>query len=127
MEFKEVKDSGKRQEFPTGSRRDLNTGKGRYDLLPTYAIQRLAQHFENGAVKYGDRNWEKGQPLSRYLDSAIRHAFKGLAGIKDEDHLAASCWNLLCLIETEHRIELGLLPKELNDLANPYEKINNNT
>ncbi|HUS51203.1 MAG TPA: dATP/dGTP diphosphohydrolase domain-containing protein, partial [Candidatus Paceibacterota bacterium] len=73
MEFKEVKDSGKRQDFDTGSRRDTRDGKGRYDLLPVRAIKRLAKHYENGAKKYGDRNWEKGQPLSRYLDSALRH------------------------------------------------------
>jgi hypothetical protein len=53
-----VKDSGKRQEFSTGARRDISTGKGRFDLLPPYAITRLAQHFENGSLKYGDRNWE---------------------------------------------------------------------
>lgn len=63
--FNEVKDSGKRQEFQTGSIRDTREGKGRYDLLPPHAIFRLAKHFENGAKKYGDRNWEKGQPLSR--------------------------------------------------------------
>ena len=69
-----IKDSGVRQDFETGSRRDTRDGKGRYDLLPMRAIQRLARHFEGGAKKYGDRNWEKGQPISRYLDSALRHA-----------------------------------------------------
>ncbi len=116
MEFESVQDSGKRQDFTTGAHRDTNTGKGRYDLLPTRAIRRIAQHFENGAVKYDARNWEKGIPLSRYLDSALRHTFKFLEGQKDEDHLAAGIWNLMCLLETQERIELGILPKELDDL-----------
>ena len=117
MEFENVQDSGERQEFPTGSRRDTNKGKGRFDLMPAYALKRLAQHYENGAVKYGDRNWEKGQPLGRYMDSAIRHAYAYLNGSKDEDHLAAVAWNALAIIETEHRIEMGILPTELDDIS----------
>ena len=35
----------------------------------------------------------------------------------EEDHLAAVAWNALACIETEHRIELGILPKELDDLS----------
>jgi hypothetical protein len=117
-----VKDSGQRQEFDTGSRRDTNKGKGRFDLLPPYAILRIAKHFENGADKYGDRNWEKGQPLSRYLDSAERHLYCVKMGLVDEDHLAAIAWNILTLIETQKRIELGLLPENLDNLPKPYEK-----
>ena len=115
-EFKEVKDSGKRQNFSTGSVRDTREGKGRYDLLPIEAIRRLAVHYENGAKKYGERNWEKGQPISRYFDSALRHLFKALENQKDEDHLAACAWNVLAIIETRERIEKGMLPKELDDL-----------
>ena len=112
-----VKDSGKRQEFPTGSVRDIREGKGRYDLLPPAAMRELAQHFEAGAAKYGDRNWEKGQPLSRYLDSGLRHAFAVLEGRDDENHAAAAAWNFLCFIETRVRIDDGRLPLELNDLG----------
>ena len=115
-EYDKVKDSGERQDFKTGSKRDTRKGKGRYDLLPAYAMKRLARHFENGALKYGDDNWRLGQPLSRYLDSAIRHSFKHLEGQRDEDHAIAAAWNLLCMVETEHMIELDLLPKDLNDL-----------
>lgn len=119
--FDEVKDSGKRQEFATGSVRDTRENKGRYDLLPPYAISRLAKHFENGARKYGDRNWEKGQPLSRYMDSALRHLFKALSGQKDEDHLAAAVWNIMALIETEYKCTNGALPESLNDLPKEPE------
>lgn len=111
-----IKDSGKREDFSTGSRRDVRDGKGRFDLLPARALFRLARHFEGGAKKYGDRNWEKGQPLSRYMDSTLRHLACYLRGDRDEDHLAAGAWNVLCLIDTAERINEGKLPKELNDL-----------
>jgi hypothetical protein len=121
-QYDKVNDSGKRQEFKTGSVRDTNIGKGRYDLISPIALQRLAKHFENGAVKYGDRNWEKGQPLSRYFDSAVRHLYRFLEGLRDEDHLAAALWNVGAMIHTEELIERNLLPKELNDLPNYLKK-----
>ncbi len=117
--FIEVKDSGKRQEFDTGSVRDTCEGKGRFDLLPVHALIRLAKHFEHGAKKYQADNWRKGQPLRRYLDSALRHTIKFQGGMRDEDHLAAAIWNLCCLLETEVLIREGKLPKELNDLPEP--------
>lgn len=55
-----IKDSGARHEFDTGAVRDMPEGKGRCDLLPPLAMLRLAKHFEAGAAKYGERNWEKG-------------------------------------------------------------------
>jgi hypothetical protein len=120
-----TKDSGQREQFDTGSRRDSREGKGRYDLLPVHAVARLAQLFERGAVKYGDRNWEKGQPLSRYLDSALRHAFQSLEGREDEDHLAGAVWNLMACIETQHRVRAGQLPAELDDLGHaPANSVN---
>jgi hypothetical protein len=115
-EFNTVKDSGHRQEFSTGAVRDTQEGKGRFDLLPAYAITRVAQHFENGARKYNDENWRKGIPLRRFLDSAIRHLFKLLEGQIDEDHAAAVAWNVLCLIETQEQIRRGNLPADLANL-----------
>lgn len=116
VDFREVKDSGNRETFETGSHRDTRVGKGRYDLLSPYVMERDAKHMENGAVKYGDRNWEKGQPLSRYIDSAIRHIQKYMMGHRDEDHLAAARWNIGALMHTEHMIQLGRVPQELDDL-----------
>jgi hypothetical protein len=114
-----ILDSGVRQEFETGSKRDTREGKGRFDLLPVNAITRVAKHFEGGAKKYDERNWEKGQPLSRYADSALRHLFKYLGNYTDEDHLAAAAWNVLCLMETEERITKLWLSETLRDLPNP--------
>lgn len=98
-----IKDSGNRTEFETGAVRDMAEGKGRCDLLPPLALLRLARHFEAGAEKYGDRNWEKGIPLHSFIDSAIRHVLRYMAGHDDEDHLCAAAWNLICAMETEEK------------------------
>ena len=123
METKEVivKDSGKRQHFKSGSVRDTREKKGRYDLLMPHAIYLVARQLEEGALKYAERNWELGQPLSRYMDSALRHLFRHLEGHRDERHDVACAWNVLAMIETQRKIELGLLPKELNDLPKPLD------
>ena len=118
-----LKDSGQRQEFDTGSVRDTREGKGRYDLLPPHAIYLVARQFEEGALKYGVDNWLKGQPLSRYVDSALRHLFKHMGGETDERHDVAAAWNILALLETRHLIEKGELPKELNDIRRERETI----
>jgi len=115
-DYQEVKSSGEQSKFKTGAVRDNKDGKGRYDLIPPLAIHRLAKHFQNGAKVYNARNWEKGIETHQYIDSGIRHAFKYLAGLDDEDHLAAVVWNFMCLIETQERIELGMLPKELDTI-----------
>lgn len=116
MSYDSVKDSGERQEYETGARRDTREGKGRYDLLMPYATSRDAKHLENGAVKYGDNNWRKGMPCSRFLDSALRHLFKFLEGHRDEDHLAAVRWNVGAVMEQIELIKRGVLPRELYDL-----------
>lgn len=114
-----TRDSGNRQEFATGSRRDTREGKGRFDLIPPTAEQRLADLYERGADKYGDRNWEKGQPLMRYVDSARRHLNRLVAGEPTEDHATAVQWNMIGYTETKARIEAGLLPAELDDRPPP--------
>lgn len=138
-----IKDSGERQEFSTGAVRDIQTGKGRCDLMPldivsefmamkpekdylSYiadfqetenyesligaaasfadkyfadretAVLEYAIQLENGAIKYGPRNWQKGIPLDRYVDSGIRHYMKHLRGDDDERHDRAALWNMLC-------------------------------
>ena len=60
----------------------------------------LSKHFEEGAKKYGERNWEKGIPTHCYIDSAVRHYLKWLRGDTDEPHDRAFCWNILCCIWT---------------------------
>lgn len=68
-------------------------------------------HFEQGANKYAERNWEKGIPIHCYIDSAIRHLLKCSRGDTDERHDRAFCWNLLCALWTlKHKPELDDLP-----------------
>lgn len=112
----QVKDSGEREEFDTGARRDTRERKGRYDLLSPVFLKRLALLYENGAEKYGDHNWEKGMPLSRYLDSAMRHLVCWMDGDRSEDHLVQSAWNAAAYVHTEQRIREGKLPLELDDI-----------
>lgn len=116
----QLKDSGERAQFSTGAVRDAAVGKGRFDLLPLYGILGAALQMERGAAKYAARNWEKGMPLSRFADSAMRHMMKFLAGFDDEPHLDAAIWNLLCLREGQERIKRGLWPAEFDDLPKTY-------
>lgn len=113
--FNSVVDSGQRQNFQTGSVRDTDEGKGMPHLIPPLALRRLAVHYQNGAKKYAKNNWRKGQPISRFYDSAQRHLWSFAEGKTDEDHLAAVLWNVVAIIQTQQDIEDGILPKELND------------
>ncbi len=102
--------------FSTGSIRQSKAGKGRFDLLPYEPIRQLAVHYEEGGKGHGDRNWELGQPLSTFINSAKRHAAQ--AGCKfDENHAIAACWNFFGLIQTAKWIEEGKLPRELDDIG----------
>jgi hypothetical protein len=82
---------------------------------PLFALVEVSKLYEAGCAKYGDRNWEKGQPLHIYMDSGLRHLAKDMRGDEDEDHLVAACWNFLCCLETDERIKLGSLPEALAD------------
>lgn len=64
---------------------------------PTMFLE-VAKHFEEGAKKYGDNNWQKGIPVHCYIDSAVRHYLKWLRGDTDEPHDRAFVWNLMCCI-----------------------------
>lgn len=63
-------------------------------------ILEVAKHFEEGAKKYGEYNWQKGIPVHCYIDSAVRHYLKWLRGDTDEHHDRAFVWNILCCIWT---------------------------
>lgn len=115
-----INDGGARMSYGDGKAiREPSTGKGRFDLVTPFGIMRLAKWYELGAQKYSDRNWEKGMPFSRYIDSAMRHINKYVMGMTDEDHLAAAAWNILCII---HHEELG--QTELDDLPHYLNKKN---
>ncbi len=120
----ELEDTGNRTESACGALSDRAKGKGRYDLITPLGLKRLAVHYENGAIKYEDRNWEKGFPLSWFLDKMERHAERYkecriLGKEPTEDHIAAVAWNALGFMHMEEMIRRGKLPAELDDLPNP--------
>lgn len=112
----ELKDSGLREIFASGAMREPNNGRGRYDLISPIALKALAIHLEKGAAKYKDRNWESGMPLSRHLNSALRHLNQVLEGDKSEDHLSAAVYNLFAITHLKEMIKRRALPIGLNDL-----------
>lgn len=78
-----------------------------FDDVYTMLIE-TAKHFEEGAKKYGEYNWQKGLPVHSYINSGIRHLLKWLRDDDDEPHDLAFCWNLLCAIWTcNHHPELN--------------------
>ena len=78
------------------------------------AILDLAKHFEAGAKKYGERNWQKGIPVRCYIDSAVRHYLKYLRGDQDEPHDRAFVWNIVCAIWTcKHKPDLNEYAREV--------------
>lgn len=149
-----IKDSGNRREFASGAVRDIQEGKGRFDLVPLDVVSKLVDenyirsildevsafmsdkninyilnaidlfckyrgwtiskallevsiHYEEGAKKYGEHNWEKGIPTHCYIDSGIRHLIKYYDKWDDEPHDRAFIWNMIGLVWTiSHKPEL---------------------
>jgi len=111
-----MKDSGKRDRFPTGAVRDAGPSKPHLELLSPFALRRLGHWSRLGAEKYSPRNWEKGIPISRFVRSAFSHLLAIMAGDDDEDHEAALMWNAQGIIHTRELIRRGILPASLDDL-----------
>lgn len=118
----DLKDSGKRQGFDSGAKRDTQDGKSRPDLISVFMRRRLGDVMAKGAEKYDERNWEKGMPSSRYLASAHRHILDFEEGKVDEDHLSQAIFNLGAIIHNQEAIKRGILPAELNDLPDYTER-----
>ena len=100
----ETKDSGERQEYDSGMRRDLQDGKPRFDLITPKGmpyneqlLTRWALLMERGMSKYGYRNWEKANSEEEYLrfkQSAYRHFMQWFLEENDEDHASAVLFNI---------------------------------
>lgn len=91
--------------------------------IPTM-IMEVSKHYEEGALKYGEYNWQKGIPLHCYIDSAVRHFLKFVDGKEDEPHDRAFVWNLLCALWTQtnkpRMIDLPFPQRPVSD-SNEYE------
>lgn len=81
----------------------FDSGKRRVDLVPTEAINALADVLTAGAVKYGTHNWRHGMDWSRVYGAAQRHmlAFWGGDDIDEESgmpHLWHALTNMAFLV-----------------------------
>jgi hypothetical protein len=111
----ETKDSGEREEYDSGMKRDTQDGKPRFDLIipesVPYADQlltRIAGLYSRGAEKYEDRNWEQGSgkaELARARSSAFRHFMQWFTGETDEDHAAAVFFNIQAAEYFQRRLD----------------------
>lgn len=90
-----------------------------YDSVTT-ALLEVSKHYEEGAKKYEERNWEKGIPCHCYVDSGVRHLLKWLDNWDDEPHDRAFLWNMLGLLWTANN------HPELIDLPFAYRKSETN-
>lgn len=110
----ETKDSGAREEYPSGMRRDTQDGKARWDLLfvpgvpyDQQPLYRVAELMRRGAEKYGDNNWvlaDSEEELARFKASAARHFAQWMAGETDEDHGAATWYNIQAVMVLEWKL-----------------------
>lgn len=111
----DMKQSGEKETFPSGAHRDTQKGKIRYDLIPALSLQRVAALYTKGAEHYGEGNWSKGMPFSRFLASLQRHLQQFILRDDEEDHLAAIIFNAMAIM---HFQEMGL-DKEWDDRERP--------
>lgn len=102
--------------YSSGALRSDSTGKGMFHLISPFALKRLALRYEGGAVQKGERNFEKGFPISRCVDSAMRHLNDQQSGNRSEDHLAAAAWQIFTAMHFEEMIKRGILPENLDDM-----------
>lgn len=68
-----------------------------YDGKETMILE-ASKHFEEGAEKYGENNWQLGIPVGCYINSAVRHYLKFKRGDNDEPHDRAFVFNVMCCI-----------------------------
>ena len=115
------KETGDKREFGTGAKRQAAAGKGLPSLFPGDAYIDICKHFEDGAIHYDARNWEKGLPLASIIDSLERHIAAEKMGDTSESHSRALAWNAVVYLATKLRIKAGILPAELDDMPK-YEK-----
>ena len=91
---------------PTGEARKSSesASKPPLDLLPSAAMEEIAEVFAFGANKYGAYNWARGARWGRYFAALLRHVWAWWRG-EDRDpesgksHLAHAGASLLFLME----------------------------
>ena len=82
----------------SGFERNDAKGKPRYDLIPIFVLDELADLYAKGAEKFGENNWRKADSMEDYSSfeqSFCRHSIEFRAGAKNENHFAALIWNAI--------------------------------
>jgi hypothetical protein len=101
--------------YTTGAKRERKVGKGAPTAMLCgfpHTLTELHKHMDNPL----GRNWEKGLPLSSYVDATFRHLLEEVSGNGDDKSLISAIWNLMCYAETKHRISQGTIPEEMDDM-----------
>ncbi len=107
----------------------FDEGKVRHDLIPAWAMERLAEVYTYGAQKYDDDNWLKGMDWSKVQGPLERHYNKWKRGsIRDTEsncyHLAQVAWNAIALMiyqefklgrDTRCPVVMDMLPENLKE------------
>jgi len=89
--------------------RKYDSGKPRYSLLPTKALEEVVKVLTFGSQKYEDFNWMKVPNANdRYFSAAQRHMWQWKDGETHDSesklhHLASSITNLMFILELELR------------------------
>jgi hypothetical protein len=68
-------------EFSSGAK--SSGRKPRYDLIPAYALERIARRFELGAEKYGVNNWKKGANDPEFIMDRLNHAMEHIKKMQE--------------------------------------------
>jgi hypothetical protein len=91
---------------PEGRKDDQD--KLRYDLIPPELLEEVARVLTYGAVKYSERNWEKGMAWHRPFGALMRHMWAWWRGENVDpetgfSHLAHAACCIAFLITYERR------------------------
>lgn len=74
----------------------------RFDLIPADALMALAEHYGKGALKYDERNWERGYAWSLSFQALQRHVWQFWEGEDFDEqtgshHMIAAAWHAFAL------------------------------
>lgn len=95
--------------------------KNKMELLPPFALEKIAEIFSFGSIKYNAWNWSNGLKYSRLYGSLMRHMNAWYRGEltdpeSNKSHLYHAGCNIMMLIEMEE------FRKDLDDRPNHYKK-----
>lgn len=93
-----IKDSWQRKEFSNWFVRDVDTNKLRWDLLPIEILERVCTQYTEWMNKYWANNWQQArwkEAIERFKQSARRHFISWQKWEYDENHDAATIFNIM--------------------------------